>query len=421
MTALLFLSFFFLMIMGIPIAIAIGLASTLALISQDMPLVLVTQRMFAGTDSFPLIAVPFFILTGDILAKGRVSAMLVDFADSLLGFIKGGLAVVSVMASMFFAAISGSGAATTAAVGTTLVGELDKKGYNRASSVALIAASGTIGVIIPPSVPMVLYAVVANQSVAKLFLNGFIPGIVIGLTLMGIAIVHSHRNNYPRGAAFSIGNIFRTFRKAIWGIMAPVIILGGIFSGIFTPSEAAVVAVNYSILVSFFVYRDLTLRELFQIIGKSAMTMSVVMFIIATSAVFSWILANWNIPTQIAQGVLDVSANPYVIMFLIAMVLLVAGVFMETASAIIILTPVFLPLVEALGINLLHFGLIVVIGLAIGMVTPPVAINLYVASTITGLPMEKIARAIVPYLLGLLVVFLIWVYFPLFFPGLIIK
>lgn len=421
MTALLFLSFFGFLLLGVPIAIGIGLASALTLMSQDIPMVIIAQRMFAGTDSFPLIAVPFFILAGDILAKGKVSEKLVEFADSLLGFIKGGLSVVSVVASMFFAAISGSGAATTAAVGTTLVPELDKKGYDSASSAALIAASGTIGVVIPPSVPMVLYAVVADQSVTKLFLNGFIPGAAMGLILIFLAISQAYRRNYPKGAAFSIRNILRTFKDAVWGIMTPVIILGGIFSGFFTPSEAAVIAVNYALLVSLFVYRDMRIKDIFQVIGKSAMTMSVIMFIIATSAIFSWILANWSIPNLIAESILKISANPYIILMLMTLIILAAGVFMETSSAIIILTPVFLPLVAALGIDLLHFGLIIVIGLAIGMVTPPVAINLYVASTITGLSIEKITRSIMPYIAGLIIVLALWVYIPLAFPQLIIK
>jgi len=331
--------------------------------------------MFAGADSFPLIAVPFFILAGDILAKGKVSEKLVEFADSLLGFIKGGLSVVAVVASMFFAAISGSGAATTAAVGTTLIPELNKKGYGRTSSAALIAAGGTIGVVIPPSVPMVLYAVVADQSVAKLFLNGFVPGVAMGLILIAIAIVQAHRRNYPRGAEFRLRHILKTTVDALWGIMTPIIILGGIFSGFFTPSEAAVIAVNYALVVSLFVYRDMTIREVLEVIGKSAITMSVVMFIITTSTVFSWILANWSIPNQLAEGILTVSSNRYVILFLITMIILIAGVFMETASALLILTPVFLPLVESLGIDLLHFGLIIVIGLAIGMITPPVPLR----------------------------------------------
>lgn len=416
MVQLLFITFFVLLLLGVPVAIAIGISCMVTLFTQDVPLVILTQRMFAGTDSFPLVAVPFFILSGDLLAKGKVSEKLVEFADSILGFFKGGLSIVSVLAGMFFAAISGSGAATTAAVGTTLVPELKKKGYDEASSAALIAASGTIGVVIPPSVPMILYSVISDQSVSKLFLNGFIPGIMMGVMLIGISIKQAIDRNYPTGAEFSVKNILRTFKDAIWGLLTPVIILGGIFSGYFTPSEAAVIAVNYALIVSLFIYRDMKLKDVFPIICKSAMTMSVVMFIIATSSILSWILANWNIPTAIASGVLAMSSNKYIIMLLITIIILITGVFMETASALIILTPVFLPLVDQLGINLIHFGLIMVMGLAIGMITPPVAINLYVASTITNLPIEKITKAILPYLFGLIIVLLLILYLPLVFP-----
>ncbi|WP_026894016.1 TRAP transporter large permease [Clostridiisalibacter paucivorans] len=418
MAIILFLSFFVLILLGIPVAIAIALSSMVVLIDQGMPLVIITQRMFAGTDSFPLIAVPFFILAGDLLAKGKVSEKLVEFSDAIFGFLKGGLSIVAVLAGMFFAAISGSGAATTAAVGTTLVPELKKKGYDEASSAALIAASGTIGVVIPPSVPMILYAVISDQSVAKLFLNGFIPGVMMGIMLIGIAIVQAYKRNYPKGAKFSPRNIFRTFKDAIWGIMTPVIILGGIFSGFFTPSEAAVIAVNYALIVSLFIYKDMKLKDLYGIICKSAMTMAVIMFIIATSSILSWILANWNIPTIIANGVLSLSTNRYIIMLLITMIILITGVFMETASALIILTPVFLPLINQLDISLVHFGLVMVVGLAIGMITPPVAINLYVASSITNLSLEEITKAIIPYLIGLVVVLLLLLYIPMLVPGL---
>lgn len=419
MTGILFISFFVFLLIGVPVAIAIGLASFIVLFKEGMPLVIMAQRMFAGTDSFPLVAVPFFILAGDLLAKGKVSEKLVEFADSIFGFLKGGLSIVAVLAGMFFAAISGSGAATTAAVGTTLVPELKKKGYNEASSAALIAASGTIGVVIPPSVPMILYAVIADQSVARLFLNGFIPGVAMGLVLIAIAIRQAYKNNYPRGAEFSVRNVWKTFKEAIWGILTPVIILGGIFSGYFTPSEAAVIAVNYSLFVSLFIYKDMKLKDVFDIIVKSAMTMSVVMFIIATSSILSWILANWNIPISIASGILALSSNQYIILLLIAVIVLIAGVFMETASALIILTPVFLPLVEQLGVNLVHFGLVIVVGLAIGMITPPVAINLYVASTITGLSIEKITKSIIPFMLGLVLVLLLLLYLPLLLPVII--
>ena len=404
MALILFGVFIALLLLGVPVAFAICSAAA--------------TTMFAG-DSFSLIAVPFFIFSGDLLAGGKISKVLVEFCESLLGMIKGGLSVVSVLAGMFFAAISGSGAATTAAVGATLVPELKKRGYREDSAAALVAAAGTIGVVIPPSVPMVLYAVIAEESVSRLFSAGFMPGVIMGLMLIAISLYQAYKNNYPKGAPFSLKNVGKTFLKAIPGILMPAIILGGIFSGYFTPSEAAAVAVVYALLVSTFVYRDMSFKKLYTTMLGSAKTSAVIMIIIACSGPFGWALANWKIPEAISTAVLSVSTNKYVILFLISLIILIAGVFMETSSAIIILTPVFLPLVRALGISTLHFGILFVVGIAIGMITPPVAINLFVASGITGLSLEKISKAVVPYLIGLVIVFLLIVYLPLFIPGFI--
>ena len=420
MAAVLFISFAVLLLLGVPVGFTIAIAAFITLVAGDVPALMMVQRIFTAQDSFSLIAVPFFILAGDLMSKGAVSKVLVEFAESLLGWIRGGLTIVSVLAGMFFAAISGSGAATTAAVGATLIPELEKRGYHVDKSAALIAAAGTIGVVIPPSVPMVLYAVIAEQSVNTLFRNGFIPGITMGVILIVIALVEARKLNYPQGTPLSLKNVLRTFLHAIWGILMPLIILGGIFSGYFTPSEAADVAVIYSILIGFFVYRDLTPKGLMEIMKNSAKTSSVIMLIIGFSGPFGWVLANWKIPEMISKAVLSVSSNTYIILFLIGLIILVAGVFMETSSAIILLTPVFLPLVKAMGVNLVHFGVVFAVGLAIGMITPPVAINLFVASGITGLPMTKISKAIIPYLIGLIVVFFVILYVPLAFPGLIL-
>ena len=382
MTAILFVTFLVLLVLGVPIAFAIAVAGVAVMMAGDVNLLIVVQRMFASTDSFPLIAVPFFILAGDLLARGSMSQALVAFAESLLGRIRGGLSAVAVAAGMFFAAISGSGAATTAAVGATLIPELKKRNYDESSSAALVAASGCIGVVIPPSVPMVLYAVIANQSVTQLFSNGFLPGIAMGVVLIAIALYQAHKRHYPRGEKRSprdtLVNIVKTFD------------------------------------------RDMSLKELGQIILGSARTSSVIMIIIACSGIFGWALANWKIPEHIATGVLSISDNKYVLLLLIALIVLVAGVFMETSSAVILLTPVFLPLVNALGVSLVHFGIIFTIGISIGMITPPVAINLFVASSTTGLPIEKISKSVVPYLVGLILVFLLYTYLPLFIPALVV-
>lgn len=420
MTALLILVFLITLLIGVPVAFSIALSAISVMAAGDVNMGMMIQRMFTSTDTFSLIAVPFFILAGDLLAQGAISKYLVSFAESFLGVIKGGLSIVAVIAGMFFAAISGSGAATTAAVGATLIPELRKRGYRTDSAAALIAASGTIGVVIPPSVPMVLYAVISQQSLIKLFKNGFGPGVMMGGMLIVIALFQAYRYDYPKGVAFSIKNVLLTFLKAVPGILMPCIILGGIFSGKFTPSEAAAVAVVYAMLVSMIVYRDLPFKKLLEIMAGSAKTSAVIMIIIACSGPFGWVLAKYRIPQTIAQSILGVSDNPYVIMFLIAVIIIIAGVFMETSSAIIILTPVFLPLVTAIGVDLVHFGILFTVGIAIGMITPPVAINLFVASGITSLPIEKIAKAVIPYLIGLLVIFLLVVYLPMFFPGMIL-
>ena len=412
---ILFISLFALILTGMPIALAIGFSSLVVLSLNDLNLVLLPQRMFVGTDSFPMIAIPFFILAGDLLAKGNVSQRLVNFADACVGWIRGGLSLVAVLGSMFFAAISGSSAATTAAIGTPLIPEMKKKGYEVPFAAALIAASGTIGVIIPPSVPMILYAIIADVSVAELFLNGFLPGVIMGGILMIYSIYVAKKKNYPIGGKFSVGNIWHHFKTAFFGLLTPIIILGGIFSGFFTPSESAVIAVDYAIFVALFVYRDINLKQLYSVIVNSGITMAMIMFLIATSKIFSWVLANWSIPSEIAHALLSVTDNPLFILLIINVVILIAGIFMETASALIILTPVFLPIVGQLGINLIHFGIVIVMGLAIGMITPPVAINLYVASSITGESLESLSKRILPMLFLLVSVLLLTTYVPLLF------
>lgn len=421
MASLLIIVFLVAMIIGVPIAFAIGISCVAVLLEGNVNLVVMAQRTFASIDSFSLLAVPYFILAGNLLSRGSMSKYLVEFAESFLGRIKGGLSIVSVVAGMFFAAISGSGSATTAAVGATMVPELKKRGYNEASSVALIAAAGTIGPVIPPSIIMVLYASIAEVSVTSLFANGFAPGIAMGLVLIIIALWQAHQMNYPKGPELSLKNIWQTFKKAILVLIMPMIILGGIFSGHFTATEAASVAVAYAFLITMFVYRDMTLKELWKILLDSALTTGMIMIIVGLSGAFGWVLANWKIPEAITAALIGISSNKYIIMFMISVVVIIAGIFLDAAASVIILTPVFLPLLETLGLNLVHFGVAFVIGLAVGMVTPPVAMNLFVGSSISGVPISRIAKAVMPYTIALFIVFFLYLYLPVFFPGMIIS
>jgi C4-dicarboxylate transporter DctM subunit len=413
-------SFILLLCIGVPIALAIGVSATIVIMASGFPLAMVPQTMFSGNESFALVAVPFFVLAGDILARGGISERIVAFAEATLGRIRGGLSIVSIVASMFIAAISGSGAATTAAVGSALLPELKEKGYDVDFSAALIASAGTIGVVIPPSVPMVLYAVIAGVSVAKLFMAGFIPGALMGLGLIAYSIFVARKRGYPAGELRTRAEKWALFKDATWGLMTPVIILGGIFSGLFTPSEAAAIAVDYSFLVAFFVYKSMDFKKFYNLIVGAGVTSAIVMFIIATSKLFGWALAFYEVPEMVANFLLGLAGGNGVMIYLIfAVVILVAGMFMETASALIILTPIFLPTIQQVGGNLIHFGLLVTVGLAIGMATPPVAIDIFVASAISGLPMEQISRRIIPMVLVLIAVFLVITYIPsitLFLP-----
>ncbi len=406
-------TFLLLVLLGEPIGLAIGISSVVMLFASDLPYEMLPQMMFSGSSAFSLVAVPFFVLAGDLLARGGISERIIAFAEASLGRLRGGLSIVSVVASMFIAAISGSGAATTAAVGSALLPQLEKKGYDVDFSAALIAAAGTIGVVIPPSVPMVLFATIAGESVATLFMAGFVPGFLMGGALIALALWVAHCRGYPAADLIDGKEKRRRFVDALWGLMTPVIILGGIFSGVFTPSEAAAIAVDYSLFVAFFIYRALNWKKFYDLVVNAGITSALVMFIIATSTLFGWGLAFCQAPEQVASAMLGLAGGSGPMIYLMIMIIiLIAGMFMETSSALIVLTPIFLPSIRALGGNMIHFGLLVTVGLAIGMATPPVAINLYVASAITGMPMERLSKPIFPMVLILITALLVLTYVP---------
>jgi len=412
---LLFGSFFLLLLIGVPVGLAVGLSALLIFVVSGIPLQMVPQTFFEGSSSYALVAVPFFILAGDILARGGISERILAIAEATIGRIRGGLGIVATCASMFIAAISGSGAATTAAVGASLLPEMNKKKYDTDFSAALIASSGTIGVVIPPSVPMVLYAVIAGESVAKLFMGGFFPGSLMGVGLIFYAVWYSHRQGYPASEKLPGRIVARRFFDSLWGLATPVIILGGIFAGYFTPSEAAAIAVDYTLLIAWLVYRSLTFRRFYELVVGAGVTSALIMFIIGTAKIFGWGLAFYEIPEAVARSMITIAGNSVPLIYLmIDVIVLIAGCFMETASALIILTPIFLPLIAAVGGDPIHFGVVLTIGLAIGMATPPMAINIFVASAISGRTLEQISRAILPMVVILIVMLLVCTYFPWF-------
>ncbi|MDN5302680.1 MAG: hypothetical protein PWQ60_2194 [Thermoanaerobacteraceae bacterium] len=414
MTGILFGSFVVLAIIGLPIAVVLGLSSILALSTYSkIPLMVVAQRMFTATDSFPLMAIPFFMMAGALMETGGISRRLINLANKIVGGLPGGLALVGIVTCMFFAAISGSGPATVAAIGSILIPAMVDAGYDLGFAAAVMAAAGAIGVIIPPSIPMVTYGVVGGVSIGSIFLGGFGSGIVVGLLLLIVSYVISKKRGY-RGSEkrSSFIDLLKAIKDAFWALLMPVIILGGIYGGIFTPTEAAAVAVVYGFLVGFLIYRELKIKDLPKIFVNTAVSTSVVMFIIATAQVFGWIMTSQRIPEAIAQGFINLSSNPYVILLLVNILLLIVGCFMETNAAIIILAPIFIPLMIKIGVDPILFGIIMVVNLAIGMVTPPLGVNLFVACGIGKLTLERISKAVVPFILAMVAALLLITYIP---------
>ena len=321
---------------------------------------------------------------------------------------------------MFFAAISGSGPATVAALGSILIPAMIAAGYEKGFSAAIMATAGGIGVIIPPSIAFIVYAVAANASIAKLFMAGFVPGVVVGLSLIGAGYLISKKRGYKGSEVATGAEIWQSTKEAFWGLMTPVIILGGIYGGIFTPTEAAGIAVIYAFIVGVFIHKELKVSELPKVLVDTAISSAVVMLIVSSAAVFSWLLANQNIPTMMAQWFLGISRDPIIILMLINVLLLITGCFLDAISAMMILVPILVPVVTALGIDITHFGIIMTVNLAIGMVTPPVGVNLYVACSIADISIERISKAVMPFLLASLVALLLITYLPqlsLFLPN----
>ncbi|MFD1020191.1 TRAP transporter large permease [Thalassobacillus hwangdonensis] len=414
MAILLFAILIGLIIINVPIAIALGLASVVVLyLATGMPLIILPQKMFAALDSFPLMAAPFFILAGKLMEHGGISERLIEFAKSLVGQLKGGLAHVSIVACVFFAAISGSATATTAAVGGILIPAMVKAGYDRNFSTAVQAVGGTTGIIIPPSVPLVLYGVSASASVSSLFIAGILPGILMGVSLMVVAYIISVIKGYGANAeGFSVKRMGSSFKNALLALLMPIIILGGIYGGIFTPTEASVVAVVYGLIIGVFVYKQITWNKLREILVSSVVITSTILFIIGTASLFGMVLTRERVPQNIAEMFMASDLSPIMILLLINLFLLLVGTFMETIAAIIILTPILLPVVTSIGVDPIHFGIIMIANLAIGLVTPPVGIALFVGAQIGNTKFEPLVKAVFPFLIMMLVDILLITFIP---------
>lgn len=413
MSAILFISLIICFGLGMPIAFSLGVSSVATLqFGSDLPLRLVAQRLFAGADSFPLMAIPFFMLAGALMETGGISRRLVDFAHSLVGFVWGGLGMVAVVAAMFFAGISGAAAADTAAVGAVSIPAMIRKGYDKGFAAAVQAAGGTIGVIIPPSIPMIIFGVVGGVSIGKMFLGGFIPGVLIGASLMGLSYFQAKKRGYAKETFVGFREIGRTFLSAVWALIMPGIILGGILGGVFTPTEAAVVAALYGLLAGLFIYKELKIKDLPQIFAKAAVSTSTVMLLIATANIFGWILTAERVPQSVAAYLVTLTSSPWVLYALILVCLLIVGTFMETSASLIILTPVFLPVVQKFGIDPVHFGVVMVSALAIGMLTPPLGICLFISCNIANIKLSDIIKYVSPFLVVMIFCLILITFIP---------
>ena len=423
MITALFVSLLVCFVLNVPIGLALGVAAiACASVSDAIPLLVVPQRMVAGVNSFPLLAIPFFMLAGAIMERGGVSRRIVNLANTLAGHITGGLAAVSIVACTFFAAISGSTPATAAAVGSLTIPEMAKRGYDKAYASAVVASSACLGVIIPPSITMIIFGVVANVSIGKLLIGGIIPGCLLSGILLITNYIFSRRHGYPTERRHTWLERWKTFADAVWGLLMPIIILGGIMTGIFTPTESAAVAVVYGLLVSFFVYKEMTLHDLVPVFYKASLNSAMIMLLISAASPFGWLMTILQIPQDASQAMLGLTSNKEILYLLMLVCYLLLGTFMETGAIILLVVPIFAPIAQHVGIDLVQFGVVTVISLAIGMVTPPVGISLFAVCGISGVSLGALSVKVAPFLAALIFGMLILAYVPwfsLFLPNLL--
>lgn len=420
-----FISFFLFLAMGVPVFFSLGLISVIyLLLTGAYPITIIAQRMFTCLDSFILTAIPFFILAGKFMERGGISRRIVDFANCIVGWITGGLAHVNIVASMFFGGITGSAMADTSAIGAILIPAMNEAGYEKEFTAGVTSVSSTVGILIPPSIPMVIYGVAAGVSIGRLFLGGMIPGILVGVFLMITAYVISVRKKYPREPRVSFYQFLKVFKNSILALLMPVIILGGIVAGVVTATEASVVAVIYAFIISCFVYKEIKLSQVPRLIIEAGITAAAVTVIIGSASLFAWLITIEQIPQTVASVSLSLTSKPVFILLIMNGIFLVSGCFLDVASSILILTPIFLPLVCEMGMSPVHFGCMMVVNLGLGLSTPPVGGCLYVASGIINLPLERVARGAIPFVITGLAVLAIVTYAPsvsTYIPSLLMK
>ncbi len=412
-TLVLFFCLFAFMAIGMPIAICLGLASliTITFFSHDS-LASMTIKLFETSEHYTLMAIPFFVLAGNLMSTGGVARRMVRFAIAAVGHLRGGLAIASILACMLFAAVSGSSPATVVAIGSIVIAGMVRNGYSKEFAAGVICNAGTLGILIPPSIVMVVYAAVTEVSVGRLFMAGVVPGILLGLMLMLAVWWRAGKLQLETPPKASLGEVFRTFRDSMWGLALLVIIMGGIYGGVFTPTEAAAVSAVYALVVAVFIYRDLGWRQLPEVFLESAKTTVMLMFIVANALLFAHVLTTERIPQTIAEHIMAMGMTPWAFLLVVNLLLLVAGNFMEPTGIILILAPILFPISQRLGIDPIHLGVIMVVNMEIGMVTPPVGLNLFVTSGITGMNLIQVTRAALPWLSVLMVFLVLVTYVP---------
>lgn len=412
---LLFVILIALMMFSVPVAISLGVSTLITMVlTTDLNVITIPQYCFRGLDSFPLMAIPFFMLAGNLMKFGGLSEKLINLAHSLVRGVKGGLGCVTVLASMFFAALSGSAPATVMAIGSNVIPEMEKHGYDKAYATALTASAGTIGVIIPPSIPFVIYGVVSGASIGDLFMAGIIPGILIGVALMLVNYYYSRKLGYGGDGKASFTQFFKELKDAIWALLVPVIILGGIYGGIFTPTESAVVAVVYSLIIGVFVYKKLTLKDIYDAFKDTAAMNGTTTFMVGLSMSFAAYLTLAGIPSSIGAFINSLNTNRVMILLLVNLVLLIVGCFIDNISSTIILTPILLPIVQNLGMSAVQFGIVLTVNLAIGFITPPYGVNLFYGSAVGGVTIEQLTKKIIPFILAMLACLMLLTFVPWF-------